>query len=407
MPSLTWTLLLVGIIQCSADSLQIHVDSNGADTAKCLQGESSCLTVNYTLSKLQDKPRDQPPVEIIVSSSEQKFPCIGVYGFKLTSLSIVGDGNVTFIGNFALAFEPNLTKNVLVIVKGIRFENCRQSIPYSETESDAFNPAVMFVYLDTLVFEDCTVRYGNTVFVRVQNVTIDGCVFSDFSSSEQPVITSWVKFPDSLFGKSSQLKRSWTKDNSNIGSLVVQNSLIKDNTGIYTGPSDDYPGPGYVLVDVSGLPLDAYFGIIHYDILISNCSFTNNKFIGQITPFIYSDYGQNFSANFTLENCNFVNNSITQKEGETDVDAFPLFSISMNTNTVFVFTMNQCSFLDDYYPSSGLLGYQDSVNIELNVFDSTFRSSNLPQGQGLHVTQDWSGNSANYITTSFRHNKYV
>ena len=402
MLSFTWMLFLVGLHQCSAESdgLLIHVDNNGADSAKCLQGESSCLTVNYALTKLQDKERDQPPVEIMVSSSVQKFPCQGIYDFNFTSLSITGEGDVTFRGIFGLTFEPDL-KNVFVQVKGIKFENCKPTGP----DSDPFNPGVVFAFIDTLIFEDCIVHYGSTLIVRSQNVTVDGCIFSEFNSSTLPVITSWVSFPGSRFKKSNWPSKSWTKDKSNIGSLVVRNSIVSDNTGTYTGPSDDYPGPGYILVDISGLPIEQYFEITHYDILISNCNFTNNKFIGRTTPFLFSNYGENFTANFTLENSNFANNSIVLKKDDYGIDVFPLCSFAMNTNTSFAFTVNQCSFLDYYFPPSALLRSIDSVDVELNIFESNFKSSHF--SGGLHVIQDLSGNSANHITTNLKRNKYV
>ena len=389
--------------QCLASDpgLLIRVNSDGADTAECVLGEKPCLTLNYALTKLQDRKSDQPGVEIMVSSPQQKFPCQGVYDFNFTSLTITGIGDVTFSGLFGMTFEPDL-KNVFVQVKGIRFENCGPT----KLDSDPFNPGVVFAFIDTLIFEDCKVHYGSSLFVRVQNLTVDSCLFSDFSSSALPVLTSWVSFPGSKLGtRNLRPQPRQTVEKPKIGTIVVRNSLITNNSGRYTGPSDDYPGPGYMLVDVSGLPIDQYFEIVHYDILVENCNFTNNDVMGRTTPFLYSNYGENFSANFTLLNNNFVNNTITPNKQDYGFDSFPLLSLSMNTNTSYTFTVLACSFINYSYPPTALLGSYNTVQVRLNVLDSTFQSSDVPKG--LQVIQKFSGSSSNNITTNFKGNKHV
>lgn len=393
------------LIQCLASDprLLIHVDSDGIDTVECILGEKPCLTLNYALTKLQDRKSDQPGVEIMVSSSQQKFRCQGIYDFNFTSLTITGIGDVTFSGLFGMTFEPNL-KDVFVQVKGIRFENCRPTKP----DSDPFNPGVVFAFIETLIFEGCKVHYGSSLFVRVQNLTVDSCLFSDFNSSALPVLTSWVSFPGSKFGTRNQKPQSrQTVVKSKIGTIVVRNSLITNNSGRYTRPSDDYPGPGYMLVDMSGLPINQYFEIVHYNVLIENCNFTNNDVMGRTTPFLYSNYGENFSANFTLFNNNFVNNTIISDKHAYDYgfDSFPLLSLSMNTNTSYIFTVVACSFINYSYPPTALLGSYNTVQIKLNVLDSTFQSSDVLKG--LQVIQKFSGSSSNNITTHFRGNKHV
>lgn len=386
----------------SDPGLLIHVDSNGVDTAECVLGQSPCLTLNYALSKLQDRKSDQPAVEIIVSSSKQKFPCQGIYDFNFTSLSITGVGDVTFNGLFGMMFEPDL-KGVFVHIKGIRFENC---IPQPKPGADPFNPGVVYAFIETLIFEDCNVHYGSSLFVRVQNLTVDRCIFSDFNSSALPVLTSWVSFPDKKFRtRNWKPLPKWTTAKSKIVTIVVRNSTIANNSGRYTGPSEDYPGPGYILVDMSGLPIDRYFEITHYSVLIENCNFTNNIIIGKTTPFLYSEYSENFAANFTIVNSNFVNNTITPDKHSYGFDSFPLISLSMNTNTSYTFTVNKCSFINYSVPPSARLGSHDSVDVEINVYESTFQSSNAPHG--LQVIQEFSGSSNNTVNTHFKGNKHV
>ena len=272
-------LLQAGILQlliAQIGGLSIHVDKDGADTSECIEGTKSCLTLNYALSSLQDKKPNLPPVEILVSSP-QKFACAGIYDFNFTSLSITNTGgkDVIFTGLFGMSFEPDL-KNVFVHIKGIHFENCR---PTKES-SDPFNPGVVFAFIDMLILEECTVRYGSTLSVRVQNLTVDSCTFSDFNSSALPVLTSWVSFPGYKFdSKTSRLAKPLHVEKSKLGSILLRNSTIANNTGTYLGPSDDYPGPGIMIVDLSGLPIDTYFDIVHYDILIVDCNFTNNNFL--------------------------------------------------------------------------------------------------------------------------------
>ena len=220
MFSLTLLMILTGFLQCSASELLIHIDKDGADTAECIGGEKSCLTVNYALTKLQDRERDQLPVEVIVSPSQQKFPCQGSFRFNFTSLTITGVGDVTFSGLFGLTFEPDL-KKVFVQIKGIKFDNCRP-----EKFSDASNHGVIFSFIETLIFEKCIVHYGGSFFVRVQNITIDNCVFSEFSSNVLPVITSWVAFPSSKSEVTASLSEG-------IGRFVMRNSVIANNTGSY------------------------------------------------------------------------------------------------------------------------------------------------------------------------------
>ena len=170
-------------------------------------------------------------------------------------------------------------------------------------------------------------------------------------------------------------------------------------------PSEDYPGPGIMIVDLSGLPIDMYFDIVHYDILIEDCNFTNNNFVGRSTPLLYSTYGQNFSSNFTIVNTNFVNNIIIPDERDRGFDSFPLLSLTMNTNTLINFTVMKCSFVNYSFPPSALLGSLDSVNVELNVLDSVFEGHGVPQG--LQVIQDLLETSANNISTNFKGNKHV
>ena len=112
-----------------------------------------------------------------------------MYAFNFTSLSIIGEGDVIFSGLFGMSFELDL-KNTFVHVKGIHFDSltsCRHT-----SKSDTFNPGVLFLSIETLVFEECTVRYGGSLFVRVQNLTVDSCTFSDFNSVTLPVLASWV-----------------------------------------------------------------------------------------------------------------------------------------------------------------------------------------------------------------------
>ena len=396
-------VILTSILQCSGSGLIIHVDQDGVDDKECIQGQKSCLTVVYALTYLQDMKSDQPPVEIIVSSSTQKFPCQGICDFNFTSLSITGVGDVIFRGIFGLTFEPDL-KNVFVRVKGIHFENC---LPKDRLDSDPFNPGVVFAFIDTLIFEQCTVKYGSSLFVRVQNLTVDSCIFSDFHSTALPVLTSWVSFPGSRF-KLNQLKKSKSIvaiEKSKIGTIVIKDSLVTNNTGTYTGPSDDYPGPGYLLVDVSGLPLEDYFDIVHYNVLVVNTSFSNNNFVGKTTPFLSSLYSQNFSTSFTITNTSFSNNSIIPNAHDYNFDLFPLLALSMNSNTSTMFTIMRCTFEGYTFPPSVVLGSQDSVNIEINVLDSVFQStSHVPQG--LQIIHNLVETSAN-ITTNFRGNKHI
>lgn len=391
------------ILQCSASDpeLVIHVDSDGADTAECVLGEQPCQTLNYALAKLQDRKSDQSGVQIMVSSPQQKFPCQGIYDFNFTSLKITGIGDVTFSGLFGMTFEPDL-KDVFVQVKGIRFENCRPT----KLDSDPFNPGVVFAFIDTLIFEDCKVHYGSSLFVRVQNLTVDSCLFSDFNSTALPALTSWVSFPGSKFGTRNRRPqpRPMVKK-SKIGTILVRNSLITNNSGNYMGPSDDYPGPGYMLVDMSGLPIDQYFEITHYNVHIENCNFTNNNIMGRTTPLLYSDYGENFSANFTLFNNNFVNNTIISDKHDYGFDSFPLLSLSMNTNTSYTFTVVACSFINYTYPPTALLGSYNKVQVQINVFESIFKSINTPKE--LQVIQTFSGTSSNNISTNFKGNKHI
>ena len=407
--------LLIGLLHCSLaqkDGLTIPVDKDGMDTLECVQGTKSCLTLNYVLFSLQDKKPDLPPVEILVSTS-QKFDCAGIYDFNFTSLTIANTGgeDVIFTGLFGMSFEPNL-KDVYVHMKGIHFENCRPT----KRNPDPFNPGVVFAFIDTLILEECTVRYGSTLAVRVQNLTVDSCIFSNFNSSTLPVLTSWVSFPGYKFTpkawasagrKPLHVPPLTTEDveKSRIGSIVVRNTTISNNTGTYMGPSDDYPGPGIMIVDLSGLPIDTYFDIVHYDIIIEDCNFTNNNFVGRSTPLLYSMYGQNFSSNFTIVNSNFINNTIIPDERDRGFDSFPLLSLAMNTDTSTNFTVIKCSFMNYSFPPSALLGSLDSVNVELNVLDSVFEGHGAPRG--LQVIQDLSGTSANNISTNFKGNKHV
>ena len=406
-------LILFGVLQCSLTQkggLTIHVDKNGTDTLECIQGTKSCLTLNYVLYSLQAKKPDLPAVEILVSTS-QKFNCAGIYDFNFTSLTItnIGGDDVIFSGLFGMSFEPNL-KDVFVHMKGIHYENCRPTTQ----NSDPFNPGVVFAFISHLILEECTVRYGSTLVVRVQNLTIDSSIFSDFNSSTLPVLTSWVSFP----GLAHKFAPKWAsasrkplplttrdEETSKVGTIVVRNSTITNSTGIYMGPSDDYPGPGIMIVDLSRLPIDTYFDIVHYDILIVDCNFTNNNFIGHSTPLLYSMYGQNFSSNFTIVNCNFINNTITPDEHGHNFYSFSLLSLSMNTNTSTNFTVMECSFVNYSLPPSVLLGTLDSVHVNLNVFDSTFGGHGVTRG--LQVIQDWSETSSNYISTNFKGNKHV
>lgn len=390
----------IGALHCSAERLLIHVDKDGTDTAECIQGETSCLTVNYALSSLQDQKSDSVPAIEILVSSPQKFNCEGIYDFKFTNLTIIGE-DVVFSGLFGMMFEPDL-KSTYVHMKGVHFENCRQT-----QGSDPFNPGVVFAFIETLIFEQCIVSYGSSLFVRVQNLTVDSCTFKDFNSSSLPVLTSWVSFPGYKFMTTSDQKQPPTpieNGKSRIGSIVVRNSSIVNNTGEYLGPSDDYPGPGIMLVDLSGLPLDTYFDIVHYDILIMDCSITNNLFDGKTTPFLSVRYSQKFSANFTLMNSHFVNNSIIPKKGDLGFDSFPLLSLTQNTNATINFTVIKSSFVNYSLPLSALLGSSDSVSVKLNVFESVFQGS-VPLG--LQVVQDLSGTSTDNISTNFKGNKHV
>ena len=400
-------VIFTSILQCSGSGLIIHVDQDGVDTKECIQGQKSCLTVNYALTSLQDMKSDQPPVEIMVSSSTQKLPCQGHivdYDFNFTSLSITGVGDVKFIGIFGLIFEPDL-RNTFVRVKGIHFENC---LP--RPDSGLFNSGVVFAFIDTVIFEQCTVKYGSSLFVQVQNLTVDSCIFSDFHSNSLPVITSWVSFPGSSRFKLNQLEKSKSKvaiEKSKIGTIVIKNSLITNNTGTYTKPSDgsSWPVPGYLLVDLRGLPREDYFDIVHYNILIVNTSFSNNTFVGKITPLLSSAYNHNFSTNFTITNTSFSNNSITPNAHDYNFDLFPLLAFTMNSNTSTTFTIMRCTFEGYTFPPSVVLGSQDSVNIEINVLDSVFQStSHVPRG--LQIIHNLVETSAN-ITTNFRGNKHI
>ena len=104
-------------------------------------------------------------------------------------------------------------------------------------------------------------------------------------------------------------------------------------------------------------------------------------------------------------NSNFINNTITPDESNHGFGAFPLLSLSMNTNTSTSFTVMNCSFVNYSFPPSALLDSLDSVNIELKVFDSVFRGCDIPLG--LQVIQDLSQTSANNISTNFKTNKHV
>ena len=48
-------LALIDVLQCSASGLLV-IHADGVDTAVCIQGDKSCLTVNYALSSLQVQP---------------------------------------------------------------------------------------------------------------------------------------------------------------------------------------------------------------------------------------------------------------------------------------------------------------------------------------------------------------
>ena len=213
-------------------------------------------------------------------------------------------------------------------------------------------------------------------------------LFSDLESTALPVITSWVSFPGSKF-KVYQQKKPQSMvaiKKSKIGTIVIRDSLITNNTWTYTGLSDDYPGPGFMIVDVSGLPAEQYFDIKHYNILVVNCSFTNNNFVGKTTPFLSSMYSQNFSSNFTILNTIFSNNSITPNQHDYNFDLFPLLALSMNSNTSTTFTVMKCAFENYTFPPSVVLGSQDSVNVEINVLESMFQSiGHIPRGlQVIH-----------------------
>ena len=221
-------------------------------------------------------------------------------------------------------------------------------------------------------------RYGSSfkLFVRVQYLTVDSCTFSDFNSST---------LPGCLFLHGSKHRVNYQKppqistiEGPRIGSIVVRNSFITNNTGRYMGPSEDYPGPGIMLVDLSGLPIDMYFDVVHYEILIENCNITNNAFVGKATPFLSTIYSQNFSTKFLLMNSYFSDTSITPYKGDYGFDSFPLLSLAMSTNTLISFTVKKSSFINCSLPLSALLTSYISVNVEVNVFDFKFHSHNMP-----------------------------
>lgn len=173
------------------------------------------------------------------------------------------------------------------------------------------------------------------------------------------------------------------------GIIVVRNSSITNNTGKYIGPYGELPGPGIMQVDLSALPKDIDFDIVHYEVLIENCNFANNVFVGGAMPLFSTMYSQNFSANFLLKNILFSDNSL-----------------AMSTNISISFTVMKSSFLNCSLPLSAHLSSYDSLNVEFSVFESKFQCHNTPFYEliPLQVIQDLSGTSTSNISTNLTGN---